>query len=622
MKKNNILALMLTSALIASSIGCTQNIIVTPDEKKEEVNKKEEPKDGEGQNNPENNPGNTPGENGDNNDNTPGVEPEIPVNPIPVPAGLKGLRAAPGIEEIKSGQRTYFNYNSGSDMNLFHDYAVGVPPVTFDNNGAAFRQMLLQSNREGVTISRTRNANRDDFLYSEQFVFDRKSDQIFLGNVLQGRSVSDGSFVPLAGVITQPITISTALVSTGNPIHSQIIMPKLSQYRDVVNGWMSNDFKPSAARTSTEIRDIKISEESGTNSGFNIDGLSEYLQSIGFKLEIARIKRRTNILVKFIQSAYSVAMDRPNGCLVMDYDLQAYMKDRSRPLYISNIEYGRAYYIMISSNYSSDEVKAAFNLSGKGATEGSMWRAFSESYYKKIRDEAIVNASMVGGTSFDHGVLIAQGWEAFKQSLANQFPLTAAEPIAIGLNFVDNNAPAQVHYTGTANTKESIFIPKCKELRVKMNASGIRATAGFKGIGKVRVYGKGYISVPGRGRQQFLNIPQSSYLNLEKGMDEFVVPSGRLDFTKAIEIKIPMFGSSHSMERRLNQEVTIDLELNHSGAYGSGHEGLGKLQVKMTLAEFLFYCQDGGFTISTRENRLIDFQGEIRIQLEPFTVIS
>ena len=88
MKKNNILALMLTGALIASSVGCTQNIIVTPEEKKEEVNK-EEPKDGEGQNNPENNPGNTPGENGDNNDNTPGVDPEIPINPIPVPAGLE-----------------------------------------------------------------------------------------------------------------------------------------------------------------------------------------------------------------------------------------------------------------------------------------------------------------------------------------------------------------------------------------------------------------------------------------------------------------------------------------------------------------------------------------------------
>lgn len=625
MNKRYILTLALIAALFASSTGCSNVQINSPENKVEETTKdkkNEEKKDGteatpkDGENDPAD-----PADPTNPTDPTdPEKEPEVPVNPVAVPAAIKGLRSAPGVEEMKGG-RKYFNYNnSGKGMDLFHDYAYDVPPITPTNGGVGFRLMQMMGDRDGVTISRTRNTNRNDFLYSEQFVFDRKSDQIYLGNVLQGSSVADGSFVPLKGAKVQPITISTALVAIGDPIHSETIFPKLSTYRDVVNGWMGKDFKPTATRTSTEIKDIKVSTESGTKSGFNIDGLSEYLSNIGFKLDIARTKRKTNILVKFIQSAYSVAMDRPNGCLVMDVDAKAFNHDRSRPLYISNIEYGRAYYIMISSNYSSDEVKAAFNMSGKGATEGSMWSVFSESYYKKIRDEAIVNASMVGGSSVDHGVLVAQGWEAFKQSLANDFPLTTAEPIAIGLNFVDNDAPAQVHYTGSAKTKESIFIPTCREIRVGMRIGGFKATAGFKGIGKVRLYGKGYITLPGRGRQLFFDVPQSQYLNLDKDMDEFVAPSGRLDALKFTEVRIPMSRIASSLESRLDKPIKIELDLKHSGAYGSGSEGMGKIVIEMPISEFLFYTKDGGFTISTRENRLMDFQGEIRIQLDDFQV--
>lgn len=600
MKKNQFRLTLLAAgvAITLSSISCNSEKLTLSDIK-EEKEQAEPNKENESETN---NPTTGGANNGEGTTTPTNVVTELPKN-LTLP---KGFTRTPARSSLFSG------YNDGDiiDGTLPPPGGGGsYPGPVLDKRPKYNRaqKWVANARQGGVLLERTFNVEYDAGT-SEQLIFDHENDQIFIGNVLLAGQLREGSFTPLAEQVTQDVTISTRLITQGAPIQSRTFRPSLSGYNDVYNDWLSNSFKENPSRTITEFKEVILESNFGLSSGANID--TEALSMIA-SLDVNIKKKKTHILFKMIQSAFSVAMDNPKGFFLLDFDKKSL--DGHVPVYVSNIEYGRAYYVLFSSDYSATEVKAAFKLNPK-SPENPLKDFFTEIGYSKIRQETNVSSRHIGGSALDHNAIISNGWEAYKAQLSNIFPLSTAEPIAYGFRYVDTNQQAAVKIGNNRHHKQTLFVPDCKEITIKMRPDAIRSTAGFKGIGAIRLSGKGEMRC-GTHRVKFLNKSASEQFKVAKSTEEFTqLPETAfpwVDFT----IRMPM-----DMERQLDKDVEISLDLKQAGIYGTSTEDLGSTSFTISLTDLLFYAQNGGFTIKTRQNRLMDYQGELHIAMKPFTV--
>lgn len=199
-------------------------------------------------------------------------------------------------------------------------------------------------------------------------LFSPNASVIYPGNLLQGNSLNDATpkeiTVDRAGGV-----ISTDIVD-GN-LQSQYEIPSITKgnVTEAINGIIAGSTSIVPANFSVNIKNIQSREQFALALGLEVN--STFFDMEG-KLNYSSDVERSSFLVSLTQSFYTMSYDKPTSLdqifapTVTVDQLEKFVGPGNPATYISDVTYGRIYFMMVSSTSSKTEMSTALNASYRG----------------------------------------------------------------------------------------------------------------------------------------------------------------------------------------------------------------------------------------------------------------
>lgn len=121
--------------------------------------------------------------------------------------------------------------------------------------------------------------------------------------------------------------------------------------------------------------------------------------------------KKNKFIFRFIQSYYTIDINKPNSAkgffapAVTSAELAQAMPSYSAPVYVAGVNYGRAVYVCVQSDYSFQEIKSEWEMNVKAAievkvVEGSAETNFTNSVQKSKKITASsISVTAIGGSA-------------------------------------------------------------------------------------------------------------------------------------------------------------------------------------------------------------------------------
>ena len=206
--------------------------------------------------------------------------------------------------------------------------------------------------------------NADDFvLYSSN-----SAEIIYPGNLLQGKSVSEGkpAIIPLK---RGPGTITINTLNGSSVVTETVPEVSFSSIAQATNNLIGSNNGDLTANISYTREDVRSLTEVGVKMNANFSTLTTKVKG---SFDFNGSYEYSSVFVKVTQSLYSIVLDIPDVDKAFDpsvtpEDLKKYVYEGNPATYISSVNYGRIFYLLIQSTQSSTDIKAAINASFNGA---------------------------------------------------------------------------------------------------------------------------------------------------------------------------------------------------------------------------------------------------------------
>ncbi|MEL6675985.1 MAG: thiol-activated cytolysin family protein [Bacteroidota bacterium] len=232
-------------------------------------------------------------------------------------------------------------------------------------------------------------------------LFTAGTEVIFPGNLLQGNSLQQAtpSIIPLSrGPGT--ITISSLNGSDSTGITQPVDEVSFESIAVATNQIIGANVGNLSANTTLEISEINSTEEIGVAMGLSYKDLKTNIKG---SFEYNNSQSYSRYLVKLTQSFYTLVFSVPTvdqidqtfGPDVTPEQLATYVYEGNPATYISSVNYGRVFYLLIQSTQSSTEVKAAIDLSFNAVV--SKGEADIDVSYINDLEEKVVKGYAYGG---------------------------------------------------------------------------------------------------------------------------------------------------------------------------------------------------------------------------------
>ncbi len=253
---------------------------------------------------------------------------------------------------------------------------------------------VFEENRNGITFSCTQT-EVDATIAPEKFHnYDPNADVIVAGILLQGGSLSKGTpdRVPVRRGGGQ-LTIST--LNGSEQVTGSMEEFSVGNYFETVNKLLRENSGIVPAKFNFTIQQIQAEEELELALQAESSSLKLIKASLSFSTDIE--KKFNRIVVLLNQSYYSILFDRPNT--VSDFfhpnvsveELRPHFGPQNPLTYISSVNVGRQFALLIESTESSSVIEAAANACFSGNCGGGSTKILSE--LKDLR----VKAFALGG---------------------------------------------------------------------------------------------------------------------------------------------------------------------------------------------------------------------------------
>ncbi|MEO0472488.1 MAG: thiol-activated cytolysin family protein [Bacteroidota bacterium] len=313
--------------------------------------------------------------------------------------------------------------------------------------------------------------NADDFvLYASN-----NAEIIYPGNFLQGKFVSEGAprIIPLKrGPAT--ITINT-LNGSPNVVETvdEVSFSSIAQATNKLIGSNNGELAANISYTREEIRSeaeigVKMNVEY-SNLTTNIKGSFDYNSSSTFN----------SVFVKVTQSLYSIVVDIPDpneafAPSVTPEQLEKYVYQGNPATYISSVNYGRIFYLLIQSTQSETEIKAAVEASFSGGLVNANGGVEVESV--NSLDQVKVNGYAYGGDAGLASGALINGMEAVKTFIEKGGSINNGAPISYVVRSLDDPsivvaANLATKYTITECENVTGGLPVFKDARQSIGAA-------------------------------------------------------------------------------------------------------------------------------------------------------
>ena len=273
--------------------------------------------------------------------------------------------------------------------------------------------------------------------YDQMMILNPTSDVIYPGAMLKGESIPTGEYIGINGG-RAPITLSISLENIAKA-SVEIENPGLDGVRNGVNALLSQGITGSTpAKINFTIEEVYSEEHLDIALGLNYSSRKKDV-SASFDFESSEYKYK--YVVMFLQEYYSIDMNLPPNQEPGSLFTELPNLDGTSPVMVSSVKYGRMVLYTVESNYTTTDVKTAFNMSfnqGKTTGEGEV-----EVDYNKIISESKIDALVIGGSAED-AVAVIQGPSGVYSYIingGNYSTESPGAPLAYTLRYIREDFP-------------------------------------------------------------------------------------------------------------------------------------------------------------------------------------
>lgn len=292
--------------------------------------------------------------------------------------------------------------------------------------------------------------------YDKFVAFAPNSATLWPGVVVRGADAQEGLLTPI-GVKLAPMTFSVSLENIANSPVGHLEEPSLSTFRDARNAILAGGVTgATAASLDFDVQEIHSQSQIATalGAGVNWPGGGAITASFDFNSS----DKKTKILVNLTQAYYTIDVDSPttpkdffDASVTVD-DLKPYADDKSPPLYVQSITFGRRVLFSVESDETAESIKAALEATYKGAVDVT---AKVTAEQQKALQSSTIRAFVIGGAGGEATGAINgfEGLVTYVKNGGNYSKDSPGAPIAYKLAYLDNTA-TQLAFTTEYSERE------------------------------------------------------------------------------------------------------------------------------------------------------------------------
>ncbi|MCR9164053.1 MAG: thiol-activated cytolysin family protein [Nannocystaceae bacterium] len=352
--------------------------------------------------------------------------------------------------------------------NDIDDYIIGLGTIELPANDV----------EEGIASAPEPNGDymctTTNLLETKQFdkivAFANNSGTLYPGAIIGGDTLSDGTLTPKV-FDRAPLTFSASLEGVlDGDVSATLEKPTLSSFREAMADILDAEvIGNTPANIAYEMTEVHSSEQLSLALGLDVAWMTG---DVSASMEFDQTQRNSRYLVNFTQAYYTVDVDPParpsdylDPSVTLD-DVETTLQGEP-PAYVSSVTYGRIVYFAVTSNFSSEELKAALDFgfsTGAVDVDGSVSLTHSE-----ILSESQITAFILGG---DGNVAVqaiqgAEGIAEFLQSGGTYSPESPGAPIAYKMAYLADNSPAGFALTTDYDVQECTRVSQNVQLTLQ-----------------------------------------------------------------------------------------------------------------------------------------------------------
>ncbi|MBL4686043.1 MAG: thiol-activated cytolysin family protein [Nannocystaceae bacterium] len=354
------------------------------------------------------------------------------------------------------------------DNNEIDDYIIGLGTLDTAGNALVEGEASEPASNGDYMCSTTNLAETKQF--DKIVAFASNSGTLFPGAIIAGESIADGTLTPKV-FDRAPLTFSASLEGVlDGDVSATLDEPTLSAFREAMADILSAKvIGNTPANIAYDMSEVHSSEQLSLALGLDVSWMSG---NVSASMEFDQQNRNSRFLVNFTQAYYTVDIDppgRPSDMLDTDVtleDVEDILLDEP-PTYVSSVTYGRIVYFAVTSNFSSEELRAALEFgfsTGAVDVDGSVSLTHSE-----VLAESQITAFILGG---DGNVAVeaiqgADGIATFLQSGGTYSKDSPGAAIGYKLAYLADNSPARFALTTDYDVQDCVRVTQKVQLTLR-----------------------------------------------------------------------------------------------------------------------------------------------------------
>ncbi len=269
-------------------------------------------------------------------------------------------------------------------------------------------------------------------------LYDPNVSVVYPGSLLQGASLNQATPDVIA-VRRGAGTVSIDIINGSGTVYVNVPEVKKSLITAALNKiiYYNNEVLP--ARFTFQHENIKTKEQLALAVGLNAEIVPVTIMS---NLSFSNLSTMNHYLVVLKQSFYTMSYDIPHSfdnffhSTVTPMDLAKYVSAGNPACYVSDVTYGRVFYLLIESSSSKTEISAAITTTFSNApVSGSV----DANDLSSLDDLSIKVVALGGETSSTFSAISASQLSTLTSKLATSADLKAGVPLSYVVRTVYNN---------------------------------------------------------------------------------------------------------------------------------------------------------------------------------------
>lgn len=268
-------------------------------------------------------------------------------------------------------------------------------------------------------------------------LYDPNVSVVYPGSLLQGKSLTNAT-PDVVAVKRGGGTVSIDIINGSGAVSFYVNEVKKSNITKALNTIVKGNNQVMPARFTFQHESIKTKEELSLALGLNADILDVTAAS---NLSFSNEDKTNHYLVSLKQTFYTMSFDIPynyndlfDTFYVKPMDLAKYVYRGNPACYVSDVTYGRVYYLLIESTSSSNTITAAVNASYNNI-DGTM----NTNYLSSLENLNVKVIALGGANAGSFSSINATNLSALTNFLSQSSDMETGVPLSYVVRTVYNN---------------------------------------------------------------------------------------------------------------------------------------------------------------------------------------